>query len=51
MKILKHYNLIVPEDQTIKDITVQVLINQSMDFNLGNGLGYEEEMLEAKTPK
>lgn len=49
-KILKHYNLIVPEDQTIKDITVQVLINQSMDTIWVMGWA-TREMLEAKTPK
>jgi len=49
-KLLKHYNLIVPEDQTVKDITVQVIINQQMDTIWVMGWA-TREMLEAKTPK
>lgn len=49
-KLLKHYNLIVPEDQTVKDVTVQVLINQDMDTIWVMGWA-TREMLEAKTPK
>lgn len=49
-KILKHYNLIVPEDQTIKDVTVQVLINQNMDEIWVMGWA-TREMLESKTPQ
>lgn len=49
-KLLKHYNLIVPEDQTVKDITVQVVINEKMDTIWVIGWA-TKEMLEAKTPQ
>jgi len=49
-KLLKHYNLIVPEDQTVKDVTVQVLMNEDMDSIWVMGWA-TREMLEAKTPK
>ena len=48
-KLLNHYNLIVPDDQTIKDITAQVVINQDMDTIWVMGWA-TREMLAAKTP-